>query len=264
MVQRRKSLLAGGRAGLAALAVAALASVPAPAKADSFSAAQKAEIQAIIKAYLMEQPEILREAAGELETREKIAEAKARDQVVSDPSGPLFNGEHQPVVGNPIGKVTLVEFFDYNCGYCKRALGDMTRLMQANPDLRVILRDLPILSEGSVEAAKVANAASKQFKGQKFWEFHQKLLGSRGQVGKEQALTVAKEAGADMDRLEKDLTAPSATTGIDESAQLAKALQLNGTPTFVIGREVVIGAVGFDELQSKVSNVRKCGKTTCT
>ena len=264
MVQRRNSLLAGGRAGLVTLAMATIAMAPAPVRADSFTAAQKAEIEAIIKTYLMEQPEILREAAGELEAREKIAEAKAREKVVADPSGPLFSSEHQPVVGNPSGKVTLVEFFDYNCGYCKRALHDMTRLMQANPDLRVILRDLPILSDGSVEAAKVANAASKQLKGQKFWEFHQKLLGSRGQVGKEQALTVAKEAGADMDRLEKDLAAAGATTGIDESTQLAKALQLNGTPTFVIGQEVVIGAVGFDELQSKVSNVRKCGKTACS
>lgn len=242
--------------------VAACTIAVSPASADVFSAAQKTEIESIIKSYLLRQPEILREAASELDARAQVAEAKAREQVVSDPSGVLYSGANQPVIGNPTGKITLIEFFDYNCGYCKRALGDLTRLMKDNPDLRVVLRDLPILSESSVEAARIANAARLQFTGEKFWDYHQKLMSSRGPIGKAEALAVAKELGADMDKLAKDAAA-AADTGIDESQRLAKSLQVNGTPAYVVGKEVVIGAVGYDELQAKIVNTRKCGKTLC-
>lgn len=231
------------------------------ARADEFSPAQKTEIESIIKDYLLQKPEILRDAISALEAREKLAEAKARDQIMTDSAGPLYATENQAVIGNPNGKVTLIEFFDYNCGYCKRALGDLARLMKDNPDLRVILRDLPILTPGSVEAARVANAASRQFKGPKFWEFHQKLLGSRTPVGKAEALAVAKDLGADMDKLAKD--AEKSQPNVDQSLQLAKDLSVSGTPTYVIGEDLVVGAVGYDSLQAKVGNVRKCGKTIC-
>jgi protein-disulfide isomerase len=251
-------------AGLAALALACLALAFSPACAESFSSGQKAEIEAIIKDYLLQKPEILREAIGVLEAREKAAEAKAREKVVSDPSGALFSAANQAVIGNPEGKITLIEFFDYNCGYCKRALSDLARLMKDNPDLRVVLRDFPILSPGSVEAAKIANAFLRQFQGEKFWEFHQKLLGSRGPVGKADALAVAKDLGADMDKLAKDAVAPEITTGIEESGKFAKSLQVTGTPTFVIGEDVVVGAVGYDELEAKVANIKKCGRAICS
>ncbi|HEX3497189.1 MAG TPA: DsbA family protein, partial [Methylocella sp.] len=127
-------------AGLAALALGLFALV-SPACAEGFSAGQKAEIEAIIKDYLLQKPEVLREAIGVLEAREKDAEAKAREKAVSDPSSTLFSPVNQAVIGDPAGKITLIEFFDYNCGYCKRALSDLARLMKDNPDLRVVLRD---------------------------------------------------------------------------------------------------------------------------
>ena len=250
--------------GLAALALAFLALAFAPGRAESFSSGQKAEIETIIKDYLLQKPEILREAIGVLEVREKAAEAKAREKVVSDPSGALFSPANQAVIGDPGGKITLIEFFDYNCGYCKRALSDLARLMKDNPDLRVVLRDFPILSPGSVEAAKIANAFLRQFQGEKFWEFHQKLLGSRGPVGKAEALAVAKDLGADMDKLAKDAAAAGITAGIEESEKLAKSLQVTGTPTYVIGEDVVVGAVGYDELEAKVANIKKCGRAICS
>src|SRR6202023_2537443 len=250
--------------GSAALALAFLALAFSPARAESFSSGQKAEIEAIIKDYLLQKPEILREAIGVLEVREKAAEAEAREKVVSDPSGVLFSAANQAVIGDPGGKITLIEFFDYNCGYCKRALSDLARLMKDNPDLRVVLRDFPILSPGSVEAAKIANAFLHQFQGEKFWEFHQKLLGSRGPVGKAEALAVAKDLGADMDKLAKDAAVPGITSGIGESEKLAKSLQVTGTPTFVIGEDVVVGAVGYDELEAKVATIKKCGKAICS
>ncbi|MGH6837718.1 MAG: DsbA family protein [Methylocella sp.] len=251
-------------AGVAALALALFALAFPPARAEGFSAGQKAEIEAIIKDYLVQKPEVLREAIGVLEAREKAAEATAREKVVSDPSSTLFSPVNQAVIGDPGGKITLIEFFDYNCGYCKRALSDLARLMKDNPDLRVVLRDFPILSPGSVEAAKIANAFLRQFQGEKFWEFHQKLLGSRGPVGKAEAIGVAKDLGADMDKLAKDAAAPGITAGIEESGKLAKSLLVTGTPTYVIGEDVAVGAVGYDELEAKIVNIKKCGKAICS
>ncbi len=136
--------------------------------------------------------------------------------------------------------------------------------MKENPDLRVVLKDLPILSPGSIEAAAVASGVRNQFKGDKFWEFHQKLLNSHGQVGKAQALAIAKDLGADMDRLAKDSIAPSVKEGIEENDEIAKGLSMNGTPSYVIGGEVIVGAVGYDQLKAKLDNVRKCGKAACS
>ena len=167
-------------------------------------------------------PEILRDTAAALEEREKQAETAARQQIIGDPANPLFNVANQAVIGNPIGAITLVEFFDYNCGYCKRALNDLARLMKDNPDLRVVLRDYPILAPGSVDAAKIANAATIQFKGDKFWEFHQKLLGSHGPVGKAEAIAAAKEFGADVDKLVKDSELDSVKAAVDQSMQLGE------------------------------------------
>lgn len=253
------------RAACRALLAVIVACAPATlaAAAEQFTPAQKAEIESIIKGYLLREPEVLRDAASELDERAKVAEAKAREKVVGDPAGTLYSSANQAVIGNPSGKITLIEFFDYNCGYCKRALGDLTRLVKENPDLRVVLRDLPILSENSEAAAQVADAARRHLDAAKFWDFHQKLMSTRGPVGKAEALAVAKALGLDTDKLAKEAEAAEAQVGIDESERLAKSLGISGTPAFVVGQEVVIGAVGYDVLQGKISSTRKCGKAEC-
>lgn len=236
----------------------------APVVAADFSDEQKAEIGAVVKNYLLQNPEVLRDAMVELDKRDKAAEAAKREKIVSDQSGTLLNSPYGEVVGNPNGKVTLVEFFDYNCGYCKRALDDMTKLMKTDGDLRVVLKDFPVLGPGSVEAAQVAGAVRAQLHGDKFWAFHTKLLSTRGPVAKAQALAAAKEAGVDMDQLAKDMGKPEIKAGIEQNMQLAESLSLTGTPSFVIGPEVVVGAVGYDEMKTRVDNVAKCGKATCS
>ena len=249
-------------------ALAALACVTwlagAPVQAAQFSADQTTEIRKIVKDYLLEHPEVLRDAITELDDREKTAEADARKKALADLAGPLVEAPDGFVIGNPQGKLTLVEFFDYNCGYCKRALGDLDHLMKTNKDLKVVLRDFPILSPNSVDAALVAGAAHEQFTGDKFWDFHRKLLGTRGLVGREQALAVAKDMGADMDRLQKDAAKPQIRTAIQGSDTFAKSLNLNGTPSYVVGGDVLVGAVGFDDINQKLENVRKCGKAMCS
>lgn len=235
-----------------------------PARSAEFSTSQTTEIQGILKSYLMEHPEIIRDAITALDEKEKAAEDAARKKTLADLSGPVYSAPDGFVIGNPKGTVTLVEFFDYNCGYCKRALDDLDHLMKENKDLRVILRDFPILSPNSVQAAIIAVAAHDQFQGDKFWEFHRKLLATKGMVGKEQALDVAKSLGADMDKLTADAAKTSVKPAIQGSVDIAKELSLNGTPSYVLGDDVLIGAVGYDELNAKISNIRKCGKALCS
>jgi protein-disulfide isomerase len=247
----------------AAAAAVAMAALPLPAAAQSISPAQRTEIEAIIKNYLITHPEVLQEASAELEKRQAVAEAAKHQTAVKDHAAALFNSGRQVVLGNPQGDVTMVEFFDYNCGYCKRALSDMIELLKTDAKLKVVLKEFPVLGESSVEAARVAVAARMQDKsGKKYLDFHQKLLGNRGQIGRAQALTAAKDAGFDMARMEKDMAGDEPKATMEESFKLADALGLSGTPSYVIGSEVVIGAVGLPALKEKI-NAARCGKAIC-
>jgi protein-disulfide isomerase len=249
--------------GLAiALATAGTAFAPA-ARADSLSPAQKAELGGFIRDYLVGHPEVLREAIEALDKHDKEVAEMARQKAVTDNSGAIYHSKFQADVGNPKGATTLVEFFDYNCHFCKGALPDIAKLMKENPDLHVVLKDFPVLGPGSVEAARVAAAVRNQLQGDRFWDFHYKLLGMHGPIGKKEALAVAKEMGLDMDRLEKDMASAEVGAGLKETMAMADDLQINGTPTFVVGDSVVVGAVGYDELKTKIDAVHKCGHATC-
>ena len=243
-------------ASLLAAAAISVAGVTA-ASAQTFSEPQRGEIEKIVRDYLLKHPELLQEVMAELEKKQQTAEAEKARAAVKTHAEALFNSPRQVTLGNPQGDVTFVEFFDYNCGYCKRALGDMTALMGKDPKLKVVLKEFPVLGPGSVEAAQVAVAVRMQDKGgKKYMEFHQKMLLGRGQADKARAMAVAKEIGLDMTRLEKDLKSDEITATLQESAKLAEALGLNGTPSYVIGNDVVIGAVGLDALGKKIDAAR--------
>jgi protein-disulfide isomerase len=246
-----------------AFAACALLILPAGASAQSFNDAQRGEIERIIKDYLVAHPEVLQDAMGELEKRQQAADAEKHRVAVKEYAMSLFSSPHQVTIGNPQGNVNFVEFFDYNCGYCKRAMADMLALMKDDPKLRVVLKEGPVLGPGSVEAARVAVAVRMQDPdGKKYLEFHQKLLGTRGQADKARALGVAKDVGLDMTRLAKDLESNEVRATLEESMKLADALGLTGTPSYVVGENVVVGAVGLDTLREKV-NTARCGKATC-
>jgi protein-disulfide isomerase len=248
---------------LFAAGFAAAAFAPLPASADEFTPAQKQELGAFIRDYLVSNPDVLKEAIQALDQRDKASAEAERQKVVATEAGPLFSSKYQATVGNPKGNATLVEFFDYNCHFCKGALPDVTRLMKDDPNLKLVLKDFPVLGPGSVEAAKVASAARNQLPADKFWAFHTKLLATHGPVGKTEALAVAKDLGLDMEKLNKDMESPEVKAGLDEVMHLADELQINGTPTFVVGQDLVVGAVGFDQLKDKVDSVHKCGHATC-
>jgi protein-disulfide isomerase len=250
-------------AAVACLALAAPAL--APAAQAQFSDTQRGEIERIIKDYLLRNPEVLQEAIGELEKKQAAAEAEKHKAAVKANAKLLFNSTRQVTIGNPQGDVTMVEFFDYNCGYCKRALTDMMELMKADPKLKVVLKEFPVLGPASVEAAQVATAVRMQDRtGKKYLEFHQKLLTGRGQVDKAKSLAAAKEVGLDMARLEKDMASDEVRASLAEAMELAEKLGLNGTPSYVIGPDVVVGAVGLNALKEKVEAARACAaKATC-
>jgi protein-disulfide isomerase len=247
---------------IAATAALLLAAGTTAVRAQGFSPAQRAEIEKIIKDYLVSHPEVLQDVIAEIEKRQSMAEAEKAKAAVKEHAAMLFDSPRQVVLGNPQGDVTMVEFFDYNCGYCKRALSDMMELLK-DPKLKVVLKEFPVLGEGSVEAAQVAVAVRMQDKsGKKYLEFHQKLLGGRGRADKARAMAVAREVGLDMARLERDMASPEVKVTLEETFKLAEPLGLNGTPSYVVGEDVVVGAVGLSALREKV-NTARCGKAAC-
>jgi protein-disulfide isomerase len=244
------------RSTTAALCLAVVAA--APVRAQNFSDAQRGEIERIVKEYLVAHPEVLQEAMSELEKRQSAAELEKQVSGVRQHKEVLFNSGHQVTLGNPKGDVTMVEFFDYNCGYCKRALGDMLALIKTDPNLKVVLKEYPVLGPGSLEAAQVAVAARMQDKsGKKYLDFHQRLLGGRGPADKAHALAAAKDAGFDMTRIEKDLASDEVRETLKENLKVADAIGLNGTPSYIIGSDVVVGAQGYDVLKEKVDAARR-------
>jgi protein-disulfide isomerase len=247
----------------AALVALCLIGAPGAASAQKFSDEQRSQIESIIKDYLVSHPEVLEEASEELGKRQANAAAEKHQAAVAANSDVIFNSPRSVTLGNKSGDVTFVEFFDYNCGYCKRAMTDMLELMKDDPKLKIVLKEFPVLGPGSVEAAQVAVAVRMQdTTGKKYLDFHQKLMGGRGQADKARALAAAKDAGLDMARLDKDMQSPEVRSTIEENFKLAEAMGMNGTPSYVIGKQVVVGAVGLDALRQKVSLAR-CGKAQC-
>jgi len=243
---------------LIAAAISLASPAATPAHAQTFSSDQRREVEGIVKDYLLQHPEVMQEVMAEMEKHQQAAEAEKHRAAVAENNATLFSSPHQVVLGNPRGNVTMVEFFDYNCGYCKRAMTDMLDLLKSDPNLRFVLKEFPVLGEGSVEAARVAVAARMQdATGKKYLEFHQKLLGGRGAADKARALAVAKEVGFDMARIEKDMSSDEVKKTIDEDIKLADAIGVSGTPTYVVGGEVVVGAVGIDALREKIKSERK-------
>jgi protein-disulfide isomerase len=248
---------------LAPVLAFALLGAPLAASAQSFTDAQRGDIEAIIKSYLVAHPEVLEEAMNELQKRQTAAETAKHEASISQNADAIFNSPRGVTLGNKDGDVTFVEFFDYNCGYCKRAMADMLDLMKNDSKLKVVLKEFPVLSEGSVEAAKVAVAVRMQDPtGKKYLDFHQKLLGGRGVADRARAMAAAKDAGLDTARIEKDLTSPEVKATLAENMKLAEDMGLNGTPSYVIGKQIVVGAVGLEGLKEKIG-IARCGKAAC-
>jgi protein-disulfide isomerase len=217
------------------------------------------EVERIVGDYLTAHPEAVQAAIAALIKKSRAARAEAtkeapdKSAAARADAAALSSSPHQVTLGDLNGDVTLVEFFDYNCGFCRRALPDTLALLKAEPKLKVVLKEFPVLGPGSVDAARVAIAVRMQDPdGARYLAFHQRLLRGAGPNDKTSALSAAKDLGFDPVRLEKDMASDEAQATLAENARLAKDLGLTGTPSYVIGDAVVVGAVGLASLEDKV------------
>jgi protein-disulfide isomerase len=218
-------------------------------------------IDPLIENYLMRDPHVLERVSAELDRQNRAAAAQQAATLIAANKTDIFDAPGQIVVGNPKGDVTLVEMFDYNCGFCRAALPDLAQLLTEDKDLRVVLKEFPILGPGSVAAAKVAVAVSRT--GADYWAFHQALYESRGAVTEATALDEARTLGLDPAEIKSAAAAPEIAAVIQSSYALAGKLGVNGTPTYIIGDAIIPGAVDISVLRQAISNMRACGKTSC-
>ena len=239
-----------------------------PASAQEFDAAQKAEIEKIIgeylaenpgfiRDYLLENPEILLEVSDKLRSQQIQQERESAALAMAAHKEKLERHPMTPVTGNPEGDVTLIEFFDYNCPYCQRVFSTMREIEAADPNLRVVWKEYPILagrSPTSLTAAKVATAADLQGK---YIETHQALMTVRGSLASDaQILKLAEGVGLDMDKLKKDMESAGVREYISETVSLGEALQFQGTPTFVVNGAVIGGAVPKEIIVAVIAAAR--------
>lgn len=224
----------------------------APKEELPFNDAQKGALEDFVRNFILDNPEVLMDSVNRY--REKMA-AKADDDAKSKLAlhkDNLLNGKH-PEVGNPKGDVTVVEFFDYNCGYCKRAYEAVSKLVDSDKNVRVVFIELPILSPSSTTAAKWALAAQKQGK---YWELHGELLTSNAPKDDENIEKAAKKLGLDVDKMKKDIASGEFDAVLAKNSEIAKDLGINGTPGFIIGDDFVRGFIEFEPLKTMISDKR--------
>ena len=226
------------------------------------AALDPSQVNTMIETYLMDDPAILQRMADKLNSEKRVAARTAQKNLLAANYAAIYEDAGNVILGNPEGDVTLVEMFDYNCGYCRQALPDMAALLAEDPNLKIILKEFPILSDGSVQAAKVAVLVNEDDK-LDYWAFHQKLFSTRGQVGADQALNAAEEVGGNRVALMIDMNGGAVSDALQKSYALAQALNITGTPTYIIGDELIPGAIGLDVLKTKIANMRACGSTSC-
>lgn len=226
--------------------------LPTAAKAE-MTPEQKAEVEALVKQYILEHGEVLIESVNNYqkkqeETANKESEVKAKELLVS-----LKDNKDVAVVGNPDGDVTVVEFFDYNCGYCKKAFEEVQSLIKDDKNVKVVLYDMPILGPESHEIAKWSLAAKKQ---DKYWEYHQALMKHQGGKDADTFKKLAEEAGLDGEKLAKDKDAPEVEAEIQKHLEVARNLGIQGTPGFLIDEKVFRGYIPYDAMTSSIKEVR--------
>jgi protein-disulfide isomerase len=231
-------------------------------QAPAVAALDPAQVNMLVENYLMSDPTILQRMNDKLAEQKQVAERKTMKDELDAHAADIYQAADNVVLGNPKGDVTLVEMFDYNCSYCRGALPDLATLMAEDSGLKVILKQFPILTAGSVDAARVAVLVSENPK-INYWTFHQKMFAQRGEVGADQALQVAESLGGNRVEMMLDMNGKAASDAIQHSYDLAKALNIGGTPTYILGDEMIPGAIGIDQLRQKIANLRACGSTVC-
>jgi protein-disulfide isomerase len=240
--------------GLGMVALGAALLLPAPAPAQGFTPEQRLEIVAVLREALRQDPSILREAVAALEASETRERAGAQRAAIAAEAEALFRDPADPVRGNPQGAVTLVEFFDARCGYCKQLHPTIEQLLRRQPDVRLVLKDLPILGPNSVLASRALLAAQRQGK---YAELHDALLKLREDPTEPVLRREAERAGLDWARLRRDMDDAAIARRLEGNMRLASALRIEGTPALVIGETLIPGAVDLATLERLVAEARE-------
>lgn len=217
--------------------------------------AQQSEVKTIIKQYLTEEnPDVVRKAVQALQQREQAQQMQSTQDAVDKNKSKIYDNPDTPVLGNPKGDVAIIEFFDYQCGYCKMAHNAVKEALAKDNNLRFVAKELPILGDGSVIASRAALASVKQGKYEKM---HDALMSNRGAMDEAAIMTLAKKAGLDTDKLKKDMQDKSIDAIINDNRALAQELEIRGTPLFIIGDDIRPGAMNLEDMQRAVENARK-------
>jgi len=234
-----------------------LAAAPVAAQpAQPFTSEQKAALQQLVREVLVSNPEILVEAMQALESKQQAEAGKAAKAAIAANRKALVDDGVSYVAGNPKGDVTVVEFFDYRCGYCKQVQPSVLALIKEDPKVRVVLKELPVLGPESVMASRAAVAALEQDKGSKYLGFHNAMMAFRGQINETEVMRMAAEAGLDIKKLRADMASPKVEQVLRANLALADTLGIQGTPGFVIGDELIPGAVSLEALRQIVKQTR--------
>lgn len=224
--------------------------------------AGNAAVEKIVHDYLVANPEVLAEAQIALEAKQAQARKAAEGKIIAANSNEIFHSPNDAVFGNPNGDVTVVEFYDYNCPYCKHAMQDMDALLAGDQKLRFVLKEFPILGDDFVHAHIVAEAF-RELMPDKYLDFHRRLLGSQSRADEQDAIDTAVSLGADETKLREAMKSPEIRKIFQANYLLANKLNITGTPSYVVGDELVFGAMGLDTLVQKIANLRDCKHATC-
>ncbi|HUS97089.1 MAG TPA: DsbA family protein [Hyphomicrobiaceae bacterium] len=273
--------IAGGNAGQTAQNAATATSTPSPAAATvlaqaavtaptatakagdkatgGFSAEQEKEIGAIVRRYLLANPQVLVDVSKELERQQSELKSQSQLKLISNQKNEIFRSPLDFVMGNPKGDVTIVEYFDYNCGWCKRALGEVSKLAEQDPNVRIVMKEFPIFGEHSEFAARAAMASNAQGK---YWDFHVALMKEK-RVTKENTLTIAASVGIDVDKLKVEMEKPKYMQAIKQNGAIAQALGIEGTPGFIMDGRVNPGFMPVASIKQTLAEIRKSGCQVC-
>lgn len=245
------------RTRLIATALAGMLALPASAMdLQALTDEERALFRAEVRAYLLENPEVIMEAVEKLQNREAEAAAQADLSLVADNADAIFNDGFSWVGGNPDGDITLVEFLDYRCGYCKRAHSEVAQLLETDGNIRLIVKEFPILGEESVLASRFA-IATRQIAGDDSYKaLHDALMEYRGEVNLPALRRLASTFGLDADAIEARMDDDNVTREIAETRALAQRLQITGTPTFVLEDEMLRGYLPYDQMELLVADKR--------
>lgn len=229
-----------------------------PAAATAFSPEQKAAIESIVKEYLINNPEVMAEIQASLESKMERIQADKMKTALTANAAELFRTPNVPLAGNPKGDVTIVEFSDYNCGYCRRAMTEVAKLVEGDKQVRILFREFPILSAQSEVVARYALAARNQGK---YWELHRAIFSAPGQATEALVLKEASKLGLDIDKLKADAGSAEIKKEIADNRALATKMGINGTPFFMIGDRIVPGAPEnlAEVLAEHVAQIRQSG-----